>query len=143
MESWRKVWREALALQLSSQALQALRDGLIHDDPRLLQGATTSPPPLECVANWPVEAACGLGYCGWKGEKLETVADVEEYFAKVCFEADHRLGQSASVRWFLNWFDETPHEEMRRDLLAEVNRTLAQRLAGDGESCVWDGTTAA
>jgi hypothetical protein len=129
MESWRKVWREGLVPQLSTAALEALRRALICDDPRLLQRATTSPPPLQCVQDWPVEAACGLGYCGWQGEGLVTVAEVEEFFARSCFEADKRLGEPAGVRWFLNWFDETPREAMRCQLLAEVNRTLAQRLS--------------
>jgi hypothetical protein len=125
MESWRKVWREGLAPQISQAGLEALRLALIQDDPRLLQGATTSPPPLQCVQDWPVEAACGLGYCAWQGDGLETVAEVEEYFARACFEADQRLGEPAGCRWFLNWFDETPREEMRRQLLTEVNRALA------------------
>jgi len=134
MESWRKVWREGLAPQVSTAGLDALRKALMNDDQRLLQGATTSPPPLQCVQEWPVEAACGLGYCGWQGEGLETVAQVEEFFAKACFEADKRLGEPAGCRWFLNWFDETPRDEMRRLLLAEVNRTLAHRLADPARS---------
>jgi hypothetical protein len=94
-----------------------------------LQGATTSPPPLQCVQDWAVEAACALGYCGWQGEGLCTVAEVESYFARMCFEADQKLGESAMVCWFLNWFDDTPRAEMRRQLLAEVNRELDRRLA--------------
>jgi hypothetical protein len=129
MESWRKVWREGLAPQLSTTALEALARGLMTDDPRLLQGATTTPPPLPCVQDWPVEGACGLGYGAWQGDGLETVADVEEFFARACFEADQRLGEPAACRWFLNWFDDTPRPEMRRLLLTEVNRSLAQRLA--------------
>jgi hypothetical protein len=129
MESWRKVWREGLAPLLSTSGLQALRRGLADDDNRLVQGTTTTPPPLVSVQDWPVEAACALGYCGWQGEGLETVAEVEEFFARMCCEIDHRLGEPAGCRWFLNWFDETPREEMRRELLAEVNRALAQRRA--------------
>ncbi len=129
MDAWRKVWREGLAPQLSNRALLALRTALMGDDPRLLQGATTSPPPLQCVQDWAVEAACALGYCGWQGEGLQTVAEVESYFARMCFEADQKLGESAMVRWFLNWFDDTPRVEMRRLLLTEVNRELDRRLA--------------
>jgi len=81
-----------------------------------------------CVQDWPVEAACALGFCGWQGERLETVGDVEEYFARCCFEADTRLGEAAACRWFLNWFDDTPRDDMRRDLLAEVELALADRL---------------
>lgn len=129
MESWRKVWREGLAPLLPTKGLEALARALTDDDPRLLQGATTTPPPLQCVQDWPVEAACGVGFCGWQGQELESVAEVEEFFAGVCFEVDQRLGEPAACRWFLNWFDETPREEMRRQLLGEVSRTLSQRLA--------------
>src|SRR6266481_9001166 len=127
MESWRKVWRDGVSPLLSNTALEALRRGLVSDDARLIQGATTTPPPLQCVQEWPVEAACALGFCGWQGDGLETVAEVEEFFARMCFEIDQRIGEPAGCRWFLNWFDDTPREEMRRLLLAEVNRSLAQR----------------
>ena len=133
MESWRKVWREGVSPLLSNEALEALRRGLVGDDARLIQGATTTPPPLQCVQDWPVEAACALGYCGWQGEGLETVAEVEEFFARTCFEADQRLGEPAACRWFLNWFDETPREEMRRLFLPELDRSLAQRVAGEAK----------
>jgi hypothetical protein len=128
MESWRKVWRDGLVPQISTPGLEALRRALLTNDARLLQSATTSPPPLQCVQDWPVEGACALGYCGWQGDGLETIGEVEEFFARSCFECDQRLGEPAGCRWFLNWFDETPRDEMRRQLLAEVNRTLAQRL---------------
>ena len=131
MKSWRKVWREGLAPLLSNAALDALQRALSDDDARLLQGSTTAPPPLQCVQDWPVEAACAVGFCGWQGEGLETVAEVEEFFARTCFEIDRRLGEPAACRWFLNWFDETPREEMRADLLAEVERTLVQRRPAD------------
>jgi hypothetical protein len=127
MESWRKVWREGLEPLLTTEALVALQQALQQDDPRLVQGATTSPPPLMCVQDWPVEAACALGYCGWVGDGLETVGEVEEFFARLCFETDCRLGEPAACRWFLNWFDETPRDEMRRELLNEVRRALVQR----------------
>lgn len=127
MESWRKVWREGVAPQLSNNALEALYKALKDNDPRLIQEQTTSPPPLIHVQDWPVEAACALGFCGWQGEKLETVAEVEEYFARMCFEIDQRLGEPAACRWFLNWFDETPREQMRMGLLAEVEQSITER----------------
>ena len=145
MDSWRKVWRDGLAPLISTAGLEALATALHDDDARLLQGATTTPPPLQCVQDWPVEAACALGYCGWQGEGLESVAEVEEYFARLCFEVDQRLGEPAACRWFLNWFDETPRDEMRRMLLAEVNRAAARRLdeAEDDEAAAAGGKSAA
>lgn len=129
MESWRTVWRDGFAPVLSLKGLEALRDALEADDARLSQGSTTTPPPLMCVQDWPVEAACALGFCGWQGERLHTVGEVEEYFARCCFEADQRLGEAAACRWFLNWFDDTPRDEMRRELLGEVERAIAERTA--------------
>src|SRR5262245_8963660 len=134
MESWRKVWRDGVEPLLSTEGLEALRQGLISDDARLLQGATTTPPPLACVQDWPVEAACALGYCGWQGEGLETVGQVEEFFARMCFEIDQRMGEPAACRRLLNWYDATPRAQMRRELLAEVNRTLAERHCGENET---------
>lgn len=110
---------------MSRSSLLALKGALDADDPRLLQWATTFPPPSRCVETWPVEAACALGYCGWKGEELDTVAEVEEFFACLCCNIDMRMGESGGCRWFLNWFDETPRHEMRRLLLHEVNSSLA------------------
>ncbi len=144
MESWKKVWREGVAPLLSTPGLEALRQALTNDDARLLQGATTTPPPLQCVQDWPVEAACALGFCGWQGDGLETVAEVEEFFARMCFEIDQRLGEPAACRWFLNWFDETARDEMRELLAAEVNRALAQRRSADeGEAVAADDGIAA
>lgn len=56
---------------------------------------------------------------------------MEEYFARMCFEIDQRLGEPAGCRWFLNWYDETPRDEMIRLLLAEVNRSLTRRQGED------------
>jgi hypothetical protein len=133
MEDWRKVWRVAAPL-LSTPGLEALGRALDEDDPRLIQGATTCParpgdvpPPLVRVQEWPALAACALGYCGWVGDGLVTVAEVEEFFGRLCFKIDQRLGEPAGCRWFLNWADETPRDEMRRDLLPLVRHELAIR----------------
>lgn len=144
MQSWQKVWREGVAPLLSTTGLEALERALKNDDGRLLQGATTTPPPLQCVQDWPVEAACALGFCGWQGDGLETVAEVEEFFARTCFEIDQRLGEPAACRWFLNWFDETPRDQMRESLLSEVQRALAQRCSvEDGAEVESDSEIAA
>ncbi len=124
---WQHVWREAIAPLLSMKALLALEKGLAQDDKRLIQGATTAPPPLPSVQDWPVEAACTLSYCGWQGEGLETVGEVEEFFSRLCFEIDNRLGEPSGVRYFLNPHDEMPREKFFPLLLAEVRLSLSQR----------------
>jgi len=127
LETWQRVWREGYAPGLSDNALAALKQALLEDDPALMQGATTTPPPLQCVQDWPVEAACAVGFCGWQGESLETVAEVEEYFCRMNYEADQRMGEAAACRWFLNWFDETPRPDMLELLLDEVVYEQARR----------------
>lgn len=125
MDEWKRVWREAVVPLLNRAHLEALRDALRDDDPRLIQGQTTSPPPLQAVADWPVEGACALGFCAWRGDRLETVSEVEEAFARWSFAIDQRLHEPGGCRWFFNFFDETPREQMRRELLPEVESALA------------------
>lgn len=127
MESWRKGWREGFAPILSTAGLEAVLKALESDDMRLVQGATTTPPPLMCVQDWPVEAACILGFCGWQGDGLTTVGEVELHFANVCFLADQRLGSPAECRWFLNFWDDTPRDELRREMIGEVKLALNTR----------------
>jgi hypothetical protein len=126
-ESWRRVWRVGVAPLLPLDGLVALERALETDDPRLLQAATCSPPPLACVQDFPVEACCLVAFAGWHGNNLHTVSDVENYFADVCHEADQQLGEAGAIRWLLIWFDETPRVEMRRLLLPEVKREIARR----------------
>jgi hypothetical protein len=82
---------------------------------------------VQAVQDRPVEAACLVGYCGWQGDGLETVAEVEEYFARIVHSVDLALGKPAACRWFFDWFASTPRDEMRPALQAEVGRTLAER----------------
>jgi hypothetical protein len=128
MESWRKVWRNGLAPELSTAGLQALKQALISDDERLIQGATITPPPMQCVLDWPVEGACVIGYSAWQGDGLKTVGEVEQAFAEACFNADRRMDEPAVVRYFLSAFDDWPREEMRKNLLPEVERELESRI---------------
>jgi hypothetical protein len=129
LQAWQKVWREGIAPLLSTAALVALERALFRDDPRLIHGETCKPAPVQAVQDWPVEAACLVGYCGWQRDGLFTVAEVEDYFARVAHAVDQALGEPAACRWFFDWFDSTPRAEMRRALQAEVGRTLAQRSA--------------
>lgn len=130
MEAWQRVFR-AFSGHFTDAGLLALRKALVEDDVRLIQGATTSPPPLMCVADFPCEGACLVGFACWQGgEDLQTVGKVEHKFAHLCNEVDTELGEAAAVRYLLNWFDETAREEMRAALLPEVDAALAARGLG-------------
>lgn len=127
MESWRLIWRNGFASLISTAGLTALAKGLRDDDPRITQGSTTTPPPLMCVAAWPVQAADPLAFTGWQGDGIATVGELESYFQGKCLEVDEKLKEPAACGWFLNWLDDTPRAEMRRELLAEVELELAKR----------------
>jgi hypothetical protein len=123
--NWRRVWRKGFVPVLPLEGLRALQEALASNDPALLQGQTTVPPPMRVMWDWPVEAACATTYCGWKALHLDSVLKADEYFANTCFDVDQRLDEPAGCRDFLNWYDETPREEMRRELLPEVERAIA------------------
>lgn len=127
---WRNVWHGGFAPVLPTESLEALAEALRADDVRLTQGSTTTPPPLMCVQDWPCEAGCALGFCGAVangGFGNATVGQCEEFFARACLEADQRLGEPAACRSFLNYFDDAPRDQMRNELLAEVELVLAER----------------
>ena len=129
MEKWRRVWRVGLVPHLSRAGLLALRSALRHDDSRLIQGVVTSPPPLDVLLDCTVEGTCAVSYCGWRGEGLRSVGKVEEYFHRICDAADRAFAEPAACRYFLNWFDDVPREQMRRELLAEVNLALNEVMS--------------
>lgn len=124
LEPWRQVWRHGIVPCLSRKALESLAQALRENSLEIRGGATTTPPPLPHLFDWPVESACAIAYCGWRGEGLETVGEVEEYFTRICHEADELLGRKHACSHFLNWFDDTPWETVRRELLAEVELAL-------------------
>lgn len=124
MESWRTVLREGFFPGMSKLALQALLKGLEGDDPNLIQGATTSPPPLMATKDYDCCGGCLIGYAGWASGEASTVGEVEEYFARQCFDADQRLGEPAACRYALNAWDDGDRQEMRRELIGEIELAL-------------------
>ena len=124
MESWRKVWREGVAPLLSTVSLAALAKGFGDRRRPASQGATTTPPPLQCVHDWPVECRVCARLLRLAGRRAGIRGGGRGVLCPMCFEIDRCLGEPAGCRWFLNWFDETPRLEMRRLLLAEVNAPL-------------------
>jgi hypothetical protein len=129
MYAWQKSWREGIAPQLWTAGLRALQRALKTDDPALRQGVTVDPSEMPETEGKPVSAACAIGFAGWKGDGLQTVTEVEEFFARTVWQATQATGDPLAAKWFVNWHDETPREEMRRELLTEVNRELAERGA--------------
>lgn len=142
MENWRKVFRDGLAPLLSVEHLEALKEALESDDPALLQGSTMMPPFYR--SEWLVEGACLLAYpyAAVNGGFLHDddpselnieaaqAGDVEAFFAQTCSGIDQRLADAEEPtphQLLLEWFDETPRDEMRINLLPEIERELTRR----------------
>jgi hypothetical protein len=126
MESWKICWRKGFAPQLSTASLQKLLVALETDDDQLVQGVTVLPSHFDRDRLLPIAAACPIAYCGWQ-DGLETAAEAEEFFGLSCEAADKVLGGPAECRWFTNWVDDTPREEMRAQLAWEVRHELELR----------------
>ena len=124
MESWRRSWRLGFLPSLPVDGLRVLLTALESNDRRLLQGATTAPPPLQCVQDWPVEAGDPVVLTFWCFQPSTTVGEAEEFFARACYDADQRLGEPTGCRWLLNWWDETPRPTALRLLAEEVHQNL-------------------
>ncbi len=131
MEKWRRVFRDGLAPQLSTAGLQALATALVTDDPRLLQGSTCYPPLLDALRDRDVEGACLIGFCAWQAEGCGQVGKLEEYFQRVTDTCnaicDANMDEVATSRYLLNWYDDTARDEMRLELLGEVQLALKER----------------
>ncbi len=130
MESWRKCFVEGILPAVNDRGLLALHRALAANDPALIQGQTTEPIPDRDTQDQPVTGACAVALCGWRGESLDTVAQVEDYFARIVVEADRRLGVPGCTRIFFHWHDGTRREAVRLGLLAEVEKALADRGLG-------------
>ena len=121
-----QVFRKGIAPQVSDEQLESLKTALVTDDHRLIQGCTTSPPDLMCVADWPVESCCAISWFAWQGEEM-TVKEVGDKFGNYCYECDVLLSDPGCVRHFLNWFDDTPRNEMRAELAGLIESILQER----------------
>ena len=121
-----RIFRNGFAPAISTAGLLALEKALESEDPRIVQGTTAHP---ACGESLLACATCPLAYCGWQGDGLNTVAEVESYFSKLCAAADERLGEPLASVDFLNWVDDTSPAKMRRLLLQEVKACLAERVS--------------
>lgn len=129
MIAWQCSWRVGFAPLLTEGGLAALLTALETDDPRLTQGATSEPLPVAIFHDCAVEKACAVGFCLWQGAGLDRVGALHRAFRRLCASADDLLDEPLGTVAFLNWFDQTPRDEMRRLLADEVRRLLPRDQA--------------
>lgn len=130
LNKWVRDWRESYLPQLSKAELEALLKGLIEDDPALIQGNTAL--PLHTSSD-KIEAGCALCYAIWRGRKVNSLVYVERAFNEMlCYNADTLLPEQS----FLNWFDFTPRDMMRSELISEIKYNLQELSNVQSKRCV-------
>lgn len=132
LEKWQVVWREELAKRLSVKQLLALRLAVLENDGRLVQGVVTHPPPLQVVAEWPIEGGCALVIGLWGMDGQVSVYEMAKRYYEMIKEADAALPVGLTIDDFLDFFDNTSREEMLKRMLGEIDVVLDQRLSGLG-----------
>jgi hypothetical protein len=127
MELWRRVWREGFAPNLPIKGLRSLRNALVADNPALIQGSTCYPPCLQELASMNVEACCPITYCGYGAGIAPTVGKADVFFQEMCDLCDQHFAHPSQCGQFLSWVDDVPRDEMRRELLSEVELAIKCR----------------
>jgi len=99
---------------LSTESLEALPAGLVADDARLIQGGDDDAAAVAVRAGLAGRGACGLATAagrarGWRRWPRSRSSSPDVARDRPC------AGEPAGCRWFLNWFDETPRDDMRRE----------------------------
>ena len=127
MGCWRAAW-QVIQQRLPTKGLLCLRTALETDDSALLQGASTNPPPWDCVSDWSLSGGCPIVYAGWRAGLFSTVGEGEIYFAQLASRLDRELGWPSACFTFLNFWDDGRREEVRALLLEEVTQEIQNRL---------------
>lgn len=127
LAAWQRCWRGGLADLLPTKGLVALREALIVDSRRLVQEVTAIDGDGEGYDPYVVAACCPLAYCGWKTGEVISIEDAIAYVDVLRQRQKRRSKDGSGVRDFIQWVDSTPRKQMRRELLAEVTRTLIER----------------
>lgn len=129
-ERWREVFRTGLVPLLSRETLARLRTALAADDDTILQGDTAHSDHWGCDD----EECCGaclLAWCGWT--QGATLGEVEEAFSTLCYRVDCAFGDPGAVQSLVRWWDESPRDFARAELLAELALCL------DAPAVDWEG----
>jgi hypothetical protein len=136
MKKWQLAFRHA-AKSLSLDGLQALLKALRDDDDALEQGTTTVPTWFYGCREVACEGGCAIGFAAWKSGAV-WARDVQAAFLRVCDSFDGMDGLTLGD--FTGWFDHTPRDQMRAELIQVVEAVITERVTLGARSPEPQGT---
>jgi hypothetical protein len=137
IEAWRKIWREGLVPQLSTDGLQGLLDALKRNDSRIITGATTEPPAFSAASNLPIERCDPIIWAmlDGHGPAACTVGLMDEAFARLAIRCSELCGMPRAIGTLLCWIDDQDRETWRTELMREIHLALIGRLPEETPLC--------
>lgn len=116
IEKWKTCWRENVAPNLTTKGLKGLLTALIDCDQNLVKGLIVGK-SNKCYspAAKPV-VGCAIGYSMIKSGY------------RTCLSIHNKYAKLRNISDFTFWFDHTPIEEIRIELVKEVRKTLSKRF---------------
>lgn len=122
MYAWEKVFREQVAPKLSTLELEKLYEGLLNNDPDLVQNSCFKFGDDCCT---PV-GGCGVLYGMVKANPVANSNDLRNRFW-VIRNADTSVLGTPIGNPFIQWFDSTPRGTMRVNLSVVVLDEISKR----------------
>lgn len=129
IEPWRRILRQGLLPSLLAIELRELRIGLVNDSPRIQQCAITilTIPGRDLCRPESIQYACPLGFAIWRGGTRPKEGGVEDRYQTILRRCKHKLKHDWDHVPYLNWELTCSRDELRRELIAEIDRELVLR----------------
>jgi len=140
---WRLAWRYGFSDLLPRTGLIALKEAIISDDRRLIQGSSTLPLRIFKRPKLPIVGACAVSFCLWQANEFSLVGEVWSSLDRLKREVKARIADAATnsdnpfgLRFvsdlsFLSWYNDTSRANMRVELLPEVELAIDRSEVGN------------
>lgn len=130
MEQWRRYFRHGIAPLVENAQLEYVLGILKSDSEKMCQGDTVILRKVIAESgltyyhgDLPPVSGCFVSLIHMSDEKL-TANEVDAKFGPFLCRVGLNHGLSSH---FINWFDDSPREEVRRELIAEIELVLDAR----------------
>lgn len=126
-EATRRVFHEGFVPLLKDEELWVLKGWLTMAPERFKQGYTLYPVPTPAEEPYMMpDCGCLITNIG-RINMLKYADELYEYFARMCYNIDQNMGEPSAVRYLLNWYDDSPWEDVKNGSIEELEAALQCR----------------